>query len=66
MNGRLKSVCVRKMTPHEILAKAELLKAASGEKLRKENRAGRRTVRSSNEGVRGIWDPFHGKEALKL
>lgn len=58
------------MTPHEILGKAELLKAASGEKLRKEMRAGRQVVRSSGGpdggSVRGVWDPFHGRTAFRV
>ena len=66
MNGREKAVCVRNMTPREILGKAELLKAASGEKLKKENRAGRRVVTSMRESVRGVWDPFHGKTAFRV
>ena len=62
MNGREKAVCVRNMTPHEILGKAELLKAASGEKLKKSHRAGRQVVKSSRESVRGVWDGFHGQK----
>ena len=62
MNGREKAVCVRNMTPHEILDKAELLKAASGEKLKRSDRAGRRVVTSTNESVRGVWDPYHGQK----
>ena len=61
MNGREKAICVRKMTPHEVLQKAVLLKNASGEKLKKSNRAGRNVVQSSNESVRGMWSPFHGE-----
>ncbi|KAK3067452.1 39S ribosomal protein L51, mitochondrial [Teratosphaeriaceae sp. CCFEE 6253] len=58
INGREKAICVRNMEPTEVTKKAELLKAASGEKLRRE----RRPVRSVNESVRGVWSPFHGME----
>ncbi|KAH9829136.1 putative mitochondrial ribosomal protein L43 [Teratosphaeria destructans] len=58
INGREKAVCVRNMQPNEILGKAELLKAASGEKLRRE----RKPVKSLNESVRGVWSPYHGFE----
>jgi large subunit ribosomal protein L43 len=47
---------VRNMEPTEVLKKAELLKAASGEKLRRE----RKPVKSLNESVRGVWSPYHG------
>lgn len=50
------------MTPHEILDKALYLRSSSGEKLKKSSRAGRNMVKSNNESVRGIWDPYHGKE----
>ena len=42
----------------QILKKAELLRDANGEKVRKMK--GGRVVGSLNESVRGIWDPFHG------
>ena len=66
MNGREKAVCVRNMTPHEIMEKAVLLRNANGERLRKSGRAGKNVVRSLNEGVRGIWSPFHGREKFNL
>ncbi|KAI7364500.1 hypothetical protein KC336_g21481, partial [Hortaea werneckii] len=44
------------MQPSEILEKTELLKGASGEKLKRT----RKPVTSMNESVRGVWDPFHG------
>ncbi|KAL1878834.1 hypothetical protein VTK73DRAFT_7487 [Phialemonium thermophilum] len=56
INGREKAICVRNMEPLEVLKKAELLRDASGERLR-------RTVKpvdSRNPSVRGIWSPFHG------
>ncbi|KAG6068276.1 hypothetical protein E4U32_001352 [Claviceps aff. humidiphila group G2b] len=57
INGRHKPVCVRSLSPYEILQKIELLRDASGEKLKRRNKA----VTSSNPSVRGIWSPFHGK-----
>jgi large subunit ribosomal protein L43 len=65
INGREKAVCVRNMTPYEILDKALYLRSSSGEKIKKSMRAGRNMVKSNNESVRGVWDPFHGK-AFKL
>ncbi|KAK4099061.1 hypothetical protein N658DRAFT_498872 [Parathielavia hyrcaniae] len=56
INGREKAVCVRNMEPYEILKKAELLRDASGEKLRRTAKP----VQSINESVRGIWSPYHG------
>jgi len=41
-----------------VLKKVELLKAASGEKLKRV----RKVVGSSNESVRGVWDPYHGHQ----
>lgn len=38
------------------MRKAELLRDASGEKLRRTAKP----VQSSNDSVRGIWSPFHG------
>ncbi|WPG99165.1 Hypothetical protein R9X50_00197600 [Acrodontium crateriforme] len=58
MNGREKSICVRNMTPKEILEKADLLRNANGEKLRRT----RKPVTSVNDSVRGVWSPFHGAE----
>ncbi len=51
-------ICVRNIEKEQILKKAELLRDANGEKLRRVK--GGRVVGSLNEGVRGIWDPFHG------
>lgn len=51
-------ICVRNLEKELILKKAELLRDANGEKLKKVK--GGRVVGSLNEGVRGIWDPFHG------
>ncbi|KAG5949749.1 hypothetical protein E4U60_000034 [Claviceps pazoutovae] len=59
INGRHKPVCVRSLSPYEILQKMELLRDASGEKLKRRNKA----VTSSNPSVRGIWSPYHGKGA---
>lgn len=49
---------MRNLEKEQILKKAELLRDANGEKLKKVK--GGRVVGSLNEGVRGIWDPFHG------
>ncbi|PNS19361.1 hypothetical protein CAC42_2538 [Sphaceloma murrayae] len=55
MNGREKAVCVRNLEKDQVLQKANLLRAANGEKLKKVTKP----VKSLNESVRGIWDPFH-------
>ncbi|CAD6443883.1 f56399cc-ad60-4563-abb9-c34d57992be7 [Sclerotinia trifoliorum] len=55
INGREKAICVRNLEPGQILKKAELLRDASGEKLKKV----KKPVRSINESVRGIWSPYH-------
>ena len=47
-----------------MLKKAELLRDASGEKLRKVK--GGRVVESLNESVRGIWSPMHGADLPNL
>jgi large subunit ribosomal protein L43 len=57
VNGNHKPICVRNLSPYEILQKVELLRDASGEKLRRTNKA----VLSTNSSVRGIWSPYHGK-----
>ncbi|ORY15333.1 thioredoxin-like protein [Clohesyomyces aquaticus] len=56
INGMDKPVCVRNMARAEIMEKANLLRNASGEKLKRVNKP----VTSLNESVRGIWSPFHG------
>ncbi|KAK3191060.1 39S ribosomal protein L51, mitochondrial [Lecanicillium sp. MT-2017a] len=57
INGRTKPICVRNLTPYEILQKVELLRDASGDKLRRTNKS----VWSGKPSVRGIWSPYHGK-----
>lgn len=57
INGRTKPICVRNLSPYEILQKVELLRDASGEKLKRTNKA----VTSTSPSVRGIWSPYHGK-----
>lgn len=57
INGRQKPICVRNLSPYEILQKAELLRDASGDKLKRTNKA----VTSTKPSVRGIWSPYHGK-----
>ena len=49
---------MRNLEKEQVLQKAEMLRDASGEKNRKVR--GGRVVASLNEGVRGVWDPFHG------
>ncbi|GAB7345682.1 hypothetical protein MBLNU457_3963t2 [Dothideomycetes sp. NU457] len=56
MNGREKAICVRNLEQNQIVQKAELLRNANGEKQKKVTKP----VKSLNESVRGIWDPFHG------
>ncbi|KAA6408722.1 MAG: mitochondrial ribosomal L43 [Lasallia pustulata] len=58
INGRTRAICVRNLEKEQVLQKAEMLRDASGEKNRKVR--GGRVVASLNEGVRGVWDPFHG------
>ncbi|CAK3800739.1 probable mitochondrial ribosomal L43 [Lecanosticta acicola] len=64
INGRQKAICVRNMTPGEILGKVQLLRGASGEKLKRVVGSGK--VRSEKESVRGVWSPFHGKEMFRI
>jgi large subunit ribosomal protein L43 len=61
INGKKKTICVRNMEPLQVLKKAELLREASGDKLKRTTKP----VTSSNPSVRGIWSPFHG-EGLKV
>ncbi|EED22888.1 mitochondrial ribosomal protein L43, putative [Talaromyces stipitatus ATCC 10500] len=56
INGREKAICVRNFKPDEIMEKVNLLKQASGEKLKRQ----KKPVTSLNESVRGIWSPYHG------
>lgn len=56
INGRHKAICVRNLEPGQILKKAELLRDASGEKLKRVTKP----VKSINESVRGVWSPYHG------
>ncbi|KAI4595143.1 39S ribosomal protein L51, mitochondrial [Pestalotiopsis sp. 9143b] len=56
INGGIKSICVKNMEPASILKKAELLRDASGEKVKSVNKP----VKSVSESVRGIWSPYHG------
>jgi large subunit ribosomal protein L43 len=55
VNGREKVICVRNLDPNQILKKAELLRDASGRKLKRVIRR----VHTDNDSVRGIWSPFH-------
>lgn len=56
INGREKAICVRNLEKEQILQKAELLRDASGEKLKRVTKP----VKSMNESVRGVWSPYHG------
>ena len=56
INGRQKAICVANMEPSQILKKAELLRDASGDKVKRVNKP----VTSINESVRGVWSPYHG------
>ncbi|KAI1828398.1 thioredoxin-like protein [Xylaria intraflava] len=56
INGRHKSICVRNLDSLQILKKAELLRDANGEKVKRVNKP----VSSINESVRGVWSPYHG------
>lgn len=56
INGREKAICVRNLTKEQVLQKAELLRDANGEKLKKVTKP----VKSINESVRGVWSPYHG------
>lgn len=49
---------MRNLEPNQILEKVLLLRNASGEKLKRVTKP----VKSANESVRGIWDPFHGAQ----
>jgi len=48
----------RNLEKEQILRKLELLRDGNGEKIGRVS--GGRVVRSLNEGVRGVWDGFHG------
>jgi large subunit ribosomal protein L43 len=47
---------VRNLEKEQVLAKAILLRDASGEKLKRVTKP----VKSINESVRGVWSPYHG------
>ena len=49
---------MRNLQKEQILKKVEILRDAGGEKVRRVK--GGRVVGSGNEGVRGVWDPYHG------
>ncbi|KAI8356643.1 thioredoxin-like protein [Blakeslea trispora] len=56
LNGRDKVICTRNLTPGQINTKVQLLKDASGEKLKNLTK---KPVISTTESVRGIWSPFN-------
>lgn len=49
---------MRNMQKDQVLEKAILLRNANGERLKRVTKP----VKSVNESVRGIWDPFHGEK----
>ena len=55
-------ICVRNLEHNLVLQKAELLRNASGTKLRRVTKP----VTSTNESVRGIYSPFHGNGAYAI
>ncbi|KAI2612066.1 thioredoxin-like protein [Hypoxylon fragiforme] len=56
INGKEKSICVKNLDSLQILKKMELLRDASGEKVKKVNKP----VTSISQSVRGMWSPYHG------
>ncbi|KAF3928924.1 hypothetical protein AA313_de0204533 [Arthrobotrys entomopaga] len=64
INNREKVVCVRNLAVLQVLQKAELLRDASGVKIKKINKP----VQSLNDSVRGIWSPYHatGTDVYKV
>ena len=58
INGREKVVCVRNLDAAEVLKKAELLRDASGEKLK---RVTKPVSSGGQESVRGVWSGLHEK-----
>ncbi|KAF2398798.1 mitochondrial ribosomal protein subunit L51 [Trichodelitschia bisporula] len=60
INGREKAICVRNLEQNQVLQKAELLKNANGEKLKKV----KKPVISMNESVRGVWSGLHGHKLV--
>ncbi|PMD58920.1 mitochondrial ribosomal protein-like protein subunit L51 [Hyaloscypha bicolor E] len=56
IGGRQKAICVRNLQKEQIMQKAELLRDASGEKLKRVTKP----VKSINESVRGVWSPYYG------
>jgi large subunit ribosomal protein L43 len=58
VNGREKVICVRNLDANQILKKAELLRDASGKKLKRV----KQRIETENASVRGIWSPFHDQK----
>lgn len=58
INGRQKAVCVRNMEPSQILQKAQRLRDASGDKVKRQVS---KPVTSIAASIRGVWSPYHGK-----
>ncbi|KAH8157274.1 hypothetical protein CIB48_g10973 [Xylaria polymorpha] len=57
INGKQKSICVKNMDSLQVLKKAELLRDASGDKIKRVNKP----ITSINPSVRGVWSPYHGQ-----
>jgi len=57
VNGVSKAICVKNLSKEQVLAKAQILKDASG--IKNFRVRGGRVVRSLNESVRGIWSALH-------
>lgn len=55
VNGQTKTICVRNLTPGEIVKKIQTVRDSSGNPTRKY----KYPVKSTNESVRGVWSPFH-------
>lgn len=59
IGGRIKAVCVKNMTVHEIKKRMEgLLENSSGNKLKR--LGAKKVVSERAEGVRGMWSALHG------
>jgi len=62
LTGNPKTINTKNMSVNEILASLSYVVNSSGHKVRDLRK---KTVLSTNESVRGMWDPFHGPQ-LKL
>lgn len=60
-NGRDKAICVRNLNVDNVQNKLNVLRGASGERIRKRNAK----VESINDSVRGVWSPLHVDPAAR-